>query len=140
MYDAVHVPIDSPTFRPGNPSVPPNGNQALYGASALAAPARIVLVNQNRRVHWKPQQLQELPVAPYSSHGVAIARMPSLKFSSLIHSLGACAFSPGNPNPTNSTGAPSIRSKSPTTGMEPPSPVITGSFPNAARNALRAAS
>src|SRR3981081_1146423 len=78
--------------------------------------------------------------APYSSHRVAIARMPSLKFSSLIHSSGACAFSPGNPNPTNSTGAPNIRSKSPTTGMEPPSPVITGSFPNAARNAPRAAS
>ena len=28
MYDAVHVPIDSPTFSPGNPSVPPKRNHA----------------------------------------------------------------------------------------------------------------
>ena len=33
------------------------------------------------------------------------------KFSSLIHSLGAWAFSPGSPKPTSSTGAPRIRSK-----------------------------
>ena len=55
-----------------------------------------------------------------SSQRAAIARVPFTKFSSLIHSLGAWAFSPGSPKPTSRTGAPRMRSKSPTTGIEPP--------------------
>ena len=41
-------------------------------------------------------------------------------------------------SPSSSTGAPRMRSKSPTTGIEPPSPVITGSRPNARASARRA--
>ncbi len=70
----------------------------------------------------------------------ADARIPFSKFSTLIHSLGAWAFSPGRPKPMRRTGAPSTRSKSPTTGIEPPSPVITGAQPKAASSASRAAS
>jgi len=59
-----------------------------------------------------------------SSYSIAIARIPRRKLSTLIHSSGAWAFSPGSPKPTSSTGALSIRSKSPTTGIEPPSPMV----------------
>src|SRR5258705_11411214 len=45
MYDAVHVPMDSPMFNPGNPSGPPNRNHWLNGASAPVPPARRVLVS-----------------------------------------------------------------------------------------------
>src|SRR5205085_12305833 len=37
-------------------------------------------------------------LAAYSSHSVAIDSIPVRKFSTLIHSSGACAFSPGSPN------------------------------------------
>ena len=60
------------------------------------------------------------------SQRVATARIPSSKFSTLIHSSGACAFSPGNPKPISSIGAPRACAKSSTTGIEPPSPTITG--------------
>jgi hypothetical protein len=46
---------------------------------------------------------------PSSSQNSATAFMPVLKFSSLIHSFGAWAFSPGSPKPISSTGLLSKR-------------------------------
>ena len=60
---------------------------------------------------------------------MAIASAPRWKLSSDIHSLGACAFSPGSPKPISTTGAPSVSSNAFTMGMEPPSRMVTGSRP-----------
>ena len=61
----------------------------------------------------KMQDLSSNLLAAFSGtsivHNVAAARIPFRKFSSDIHSSGACAFSPGSPKPIRSTGASRIR-------------------------------
>jgi hypothetical protein len=82
-----------------------------YPFPPKTAPARHAegekLKTENRSV-LSPGERKPYPAAS-SSQKAATAFAPFTKFSSLIHSLGACAFSPGSPKPMRSTGVPRMR-------------------------------